>query len=92
MPSNRAMATDPVLFEAWFEKMKKIYDEHNFYEKPCHIFMSYCLMYIASQSTAEQFKWKSCYDCDQWFCGDCAANIVLNSQAETDEFCCSECL
>ena len=31
MPSNRAMATDPVLFEAWFEKMKKIYDEHNFY-------------------------------------------------------------
>ena len=46
---------------------------------------------MASQSTAEQFKWKSCYDCDQWFCGDCVANIVLNSQAETDEFCCSEC-
>ena len=49
-------------------------------------------MFMASQSTAEQFKWKSCYDCDQWFCGDCVANIVLNSQAETDEFCCSECL
>jgi hypothetical protein len=38
LPANRAEAADGEAFNAWFERIEKIYDENNFHEKPCHIF------------------------------------------------------
>jgi hypothetical protein len=37
MPSNRARSTNVKVIDRWFDGLKLIYDEHNFYEKPCHV-------------------------------------------------------
>ena len=38
MASNRTTATNEETSKVWFEKIEKIYNEHNFHQKPCHIF------------------------------------------------------
>ena len=38
MQSLRAVATQPEIIDSWFEKLKAVYDLHDFYNKPSHIF------------------------------------------------------
>jgi len=82
MPANRALSTDEELFECWYEKVKKVYDEKLFHERPCHIFNSDEIGMICDQGKFKVITRK----------GSKSAKIISNSNDKlmfTVLVCCS---
>ena len=38
MPINRVLASDPLVFKTWYNRIQRFYDDEIFHERPNHIF------------------------------------------------------
>ena len=61
------------------------------HEETC-VKCSACLTIYSTQLIENGIMWKTCFHCENQFCGECvAANLFVTQQFETEEFCCSNC-